>query len=88
MRSSTARSTPVSMGADGAGGGFAAGTDVGRGGADDRVWSRAASRRAEKSSRARSASSRVMSPRFTSASVYSLRTDRLLSMRSYICGWV
>ncbi len=35
-----------------------------------------------------SASSMVMSPRPISASVYSLRTERFLSIRSYISGWV
>ncbi len=35
-----------------------------------------------------SASSMVMSPRPIRPSVYSLRTERFLSIRSYISGWV
>ncbi len=41
-----------------------------------------------KSFSAASASSSVMSPRPTSASVYIFRTLRLASMMSYISGWV
>ena len=59
-----------------------------RGGAAARVSSRAACSLAEKSSRARSASSMVMSPRFTSVSVYSLRTERCWSICRYMSGWV
>ena len=53
-----------------------------------RVSSSASWRRCWKSSRACSASSRVMSPRLTRASVYSLRTERRASIRLYISGWV
>ena len=59
-----------------------------RGGAAARVSSRAAWSLAEKSSRARSASSIVMSPRLTSVSVYSLRTERCCSICLYMSGWV
>ena len=90
-RDSTAASTPVSIRGSRRSGTTYSGR-VGGGpataSASARVSSRAACSRAEKSSRACSASSRVMSPRRTSDSVYSLRTERLASIRAYIRGWV
>ena len=53
-----------------------------------RVSTKTFSSCAWKSFSAASASVRVMSPRPTSASVYSFRTLRLWSMMSYINGWV
>ncbi len=51
------------------------------------VSAKARSRRSWKSFCAASYSSCVMSPRPTSASVYSLRTERFASMRLYMSGW-
>ena len=85
---STSGDTPVWGEGVSPGSGSGAGSSVGASEGSPRTSSRTTCRLALKSSNADSASSRVMSPRRTSVSVYSLRTERLASIRWYISGCV